>query len=214
VTKWWLDGREGHKTVIGAWLSTIPSSPNFQFQLPSVFFRLSQFFDPRLYFIYCVKHSTIEDLNIAFSGDVRLRVTQNALYDLVLGPNFIQVRRKSPPESVPTVPRQAGGLKCSANHSPPNFAHTKGKPVTGMKNDTCFGATHGLAVLVQDFRQGGNYRHGITAGTCLWRVDYRQPVAITARPTLGTPPVLRVSVFDDAGVGISTLREAERDARR
>jgi len=43
----------------------------FQFQLPSVFFRLSQFFDPRLYFLYCVKHGAIENLNIAFSGDVR-----------------------------------------------------------------------------------------------------------------------------------------------
>src|SRR5260370_4268919 len=25
------------------------------------------------------------------------------------------------------------------------------------------------------FPPGGNYRHGITAGTCLWRVDYRHP---------------------------------------
>ena len=40
------------------------------------------------------------------------------------------------------------------------------------------------------------------------------PVAITAQPMPRTPPVLRVSVFDDAGVGTATLRRAEREASR
>ena len=34
---------------------------------------------------------TIEDLNVAFPGDVRFRVAQDALYDFVLGSDFIQV---------------------------------------------------------------------------------------------------------------------------
>jgi hypothetical protein len=80
-----------------------------------------------------------------------------------------------PAERVPTVPRQADGLECAPNHPPPNFVQADRKPITGVKNHTNFWITHGPAVLVQDFRQGGNYRHGITAGTCLWRVDYRHP---------------------------------------
>jgi hypothetical protein len=104
VAKWWLDGRRGLKTVIGVALDNSVAAKS-QFQLPSVFFRLSQFLDPCLYLPYCVKQGTIEDLNIAFSGDVGFRVTQDALYDFVLGPNFIQVRRKSPPKRVPTRQR-------------------------------------------------------------------------------------------------------------
>jgi hypothetical protein len=174
VAKRWLDGREAQKSALYGALDP-PAVAKFEFQLPLVFFRLSQFFDPRLYLLYCVKHSPIEDLDIAFSGDMRFQVTQDVLYDFVLGTDFIQVRRKSPSESVPTVPRQAHGLKCSANHSAPSFVYTNGKSVTGMKNNTCFWAAHGPAVLVQDFRQGGNYRRGLTAGTCFWKVGYRHP---------------------------------------
>ena len=68
VAKSWLDWREGPKTALCRALDT--PVIKFQFRLPSVFLRLSQFFDPRLYLVYCVKHVTIEDLNIAFSGDV------------------------------------------------------------------------------------------------------------------------------------------------
>jgi hypothetical protein len=71
VAKWWLDGRGRPKTVIGVALDN-PVVAKFQFQLPPVFFCLAQFLDPYLYLLYCVKHGTIEDLNIAFSGDVRL----------------------------------------------------------------------------------------------------------------------------------------------
>src|SRR5579859_3059965 len=109
VAKWWLDGREGQKTAICGALD-ISAVAEFELQLPLLFFRLSQFFDPRLYLLYCLKHSAIKDLNIAFSGDMRFRVTQDALYDFVLGTDFIQVRRKSPSESVPTEPRQTDGL--------------------------------------------------------------------------------------------------------
>src|SRR5882724_6692950 len=52
VAKRWLDGSEGWKTAIRGALD-IRVVAKFQFQLPSVFFRLSQFFDPRLYFLYC-----------------------------------------------------------------------------------------------------------------------------------------------------------------
>jgi hypothetical protein len=40
------------------------------------------------------------------------------------------------------------------------------------------------------------------------------PVPATAQPRQATPVVLRVSLFDDAGVGAPTLREAEREANR
>jgi hypothetical protein len=40
------------------------------------------------------------------------------------------------------------------------------------------------------------------------------PVAASAQPIQATPVVLRVSLFDDAGVGAATLREAEREASR
>jgi hypothetical protein len=109
VAKWWLDGAGGRETATRAALGN-DHLAKFQFQLPSIFFGLSQFFDPRLYLLYRFKYGTIEDLNIAFPGDVRFRVTQDALYDFVLGSDFIQVRGKSPPERVPTVPRQTDGL--------------------------------------------------------------------------------------------------------
>ena len=109
MAKWWLDGREGQKTATCGALD-ISVVAKFQFQLPPVFFRLSQFFDPRLYLLYRFKYGTIEDLNIAFPGDMRFRVAQDALYDFVLGSDFIQVRGKSPPERVPTELRQTDGL--------------------------------------------------------------------------------------------------------
>jgi hypothetical protein len=56
-------------TICGA--PDTPVIAKFQFQLSSVLSRLSQFFDPRLYLLYCIEHRMIEDLNIAFSGDVR-----------------------------------------------------------------------------------------------------------------------------------------------
>jgi hypothetical protein len=40
------------------------------------------------------------------------------------------------------------------------------------------------------------------------------PVTATAQPMQATPVVLRVSLFDDAGVGATTLREAAREASR
>jgi len=40
------------------------------------------------------------------------------------------------------------------------------------------------------------------------------PVAATAQPMQATPVVLRVSLFDDAGVGATTLRAAAREASR
>jgi hypothetical protein len=40
------------------------------------------------------------------------------------------------------------------------------------------------------------------------------PVTATAQPMQATPVVLRVSLFDDAGVGATTLREAAREANR
>jgi hypothetical protein len=40
------------------------------------------------------------------------------------------------------------------------------------------------------------------------------PRAIAAQQMPASPPVLRVSVFDDAGVGIAALRKAEREASR
>jgi hypothetical protein len=86
---WWLNGgltgEKGTKPS-SAWPWDNPVVTKPQFQLQSIFFRLSQFFDPCLYLPYCVKHGTIEDLNIAFSGDVRFRVTQDTLYDFVLAP--------------------------------------------------------------------------------------------------------------------------------
>jgi hypothetical protein len=38
------------------------------------------------------------------------------------------------------------------------------------------------------------------------------PVPATVQPMQAPPVVLRVSLFDDAGVGATTLREAEREA--
>jgi len=89
---------------------------------------------------------------------MRLRVTQDALHDFVLRSHCIQIRSEPSAERVPTVPRQVDGLECLPNYAPPNFVHADGKPITGVKNHTYFRATHGLAVLVQDFRQGRNYR--------------------------------------------------------
>jgi hypothetical protein len=70
VAKWWHHGREAQKTALCGALDT-PVVAKFEFQLPLVFFRFSQFFDPRLYLLYCIEHRAIEDLNVAFSGDVR-----------------------------------------------------------------------------------------------------------------------------------------------
>lgn len=39
-----------------------PVIAKIQFQLPSVLPRLSQFFDPRLYLLYCIKHRAISEL--------------------------------------------------------------------------------------------------------------------------------------------------------
>jgi hypothetical protein len=40
------------------------------------------------------------------------------------------------------------------------------------------------------------------------------PVAGTAQSILGNPLEVRVSIFDDAGVGVATMREAESEASR
>jgi hypothetical protein len=90
VAKWWPDGREGRKTA-ACWALGNNTVPKFQLQLLSIRFRLSQFFNPRLYLLYRFKHGMIEDLNVAFPGDVRFRVAQDTLYDFVLGSDFIQV---------------------------------------------------------------------------------------------------------------------------
>jgi len=62
-----LMGAKGGNTAHPRGSGTFALSPNFSSKLPSVFFRLSQFFASSLYFLYCVKHGAIENLNIAFS---------------------------------------------------------------------------------------------------------------------------------------------------
>jgi hypothetical protein len=154
VAKWWPEGREGRKTAACGALGN-DSVAKFQLQLLSIRFRLSQFCNPRLYLLYRFKDGTIEDLDIAFPGNVRFRVAQDALHDFVLGSHCVQVRGKSSSERVPTVPRQADGLECSSNHTSPNFVHADGKPIAGVKNHTYFWVPLGPTILVQDFRQAG-----------------------------------------------------------
>lgn len=90
MAKWWPDRREGRETAACRTLGN-DTVAKFQLQLLSIRFFLSQFFNLRLYLLYRFKHGTIEDLNVAFPGDVRSRVAQDALYDFVLGSDFIQV---------------------------------------------------------------------------------------------------------------------------
>jgi hypothetical protein len=75
---WWPNGgltdEKGSKTA--AWTSRQYGVLKFQFQLLAILFGLSQFFDPRLYLLHRFKHGTIDDLNIAFPGNVRFRVAQ------------------------------------------------------------------------------------------------------------------------------------------
>jgi hypothetical protein len=55
VAKWWPDGREAWKTVACGALGN-NTVAKFQLQLLSFRFRLSQFFNPRLYLVYRFKH--------------------------------------------------------------------------------------------------------------------------------------------------------------
>ena len=76
---------------------------------------------------------------------------------------------------VPPVPQQVRARKSWPNHSPPDLVYADRKLITGVKNNTCFRITHGPAVLVQDFGQSRNYRHGIPAGSRLGKVAHRHP---------------------------------------
>jgi hypothetical protein len=77
--------------------------------------------------IHRLEHGTIKDLNIAFPGNARLRVTQDALHDFVLGSQCIQVRGEPSPERAPPVPRQVRAHKSWPNHSPPTLSTLIGR---------------------------------------------------------------------------------------
>jgi len=91
----------------------------------------------------------IKDLNIAFPGNVRLRVTQDALDDFVLGSQCIQVSRRAHAGTRATrTTASACPTKSWPNHSPPNLSYADRTLITGVKDHTCFRITHGPAVLV------------------------------------------------------------------
>ena len=75
MAKWWLDSREAQKTALCGTLDA-PVVAKFEFQLPLVFFRSSQFFDPRLYLLYCIEHRAISEL----FGTTYLPVTSTLPY--------------------------------------------------------------------------------------------------------------------------------------
>jgi len=75
-TRWTGCGSHGLAKVVA----------KFQFQLLTAAFCLSEFFDPCLDLLHRFDYRAIKHLNIAFLGNVRFRVAQDALHHLVRSP--------------------------------------------------------------------------------------------------------------------------------
>ena len=165
----WTERREVRKTAAGWTLGCgshrlAKAVAKLQFQLLTAAFCLSEFFDPCLHLLHRFEHRAIKHLNIAFLGNVRFRVAQDALHHLSPEPPSPTGSRPAPAGTRATRTTADHGLKSWPYYPPREIVHVDGKPTTRVKNHPYFWVTHGPAVFVQDSGQSRNYRHGIAAG--------------------------------------------------
>ena len=136
----------------------------------------------RLQALHRLDYRGIEGFDVTLFSDVWMRMAQNPLPGLFIGPQRVQVGRNPATEPVPAVPLEPDGLDRRTNHPLRQLVHVHPFAVAMVEHDPGGGVVHGRAIRIKDRRQLGNHRNRLAARAGLGLVE-QTPATPSDSPT-------------------------------